>query len=70
MLQNIYVGTIYIIIQFFLKKNLQGYGHQTAVVKIKETFWPILKMNWKIWTIFQFINVNYVPQKVNYTLFT
>ena len=42
---------------------LEGYGHQAAVVKIKETFWPILKMNWQIWTIFQFINVNYVPLK-------
>lgn len=42
---------------------LEGSGHHAAVIKIKETFWPILKMNWQIWTVFQFINVNYIPQK-------
>ena len=24
----------------------------------------ILKMNWKVWTIFTYINVNYIPLKV------
>ncbi|CAG2237385.1 PMP22 [Mytilus edulis] len=42
---------------------LEGSGHAAAIAKIKETFWPILKMNWQIWTVFQFINVNYVPLK-------
>ncbi|XP_064235633.1 peroxisomal membrane protein 2-like isoform X2 [Aotus nancymaae] len=24
-------------------------------------FWPALKMNWRVWTPVQFININYVP---------
>ena len=44
----------------------QGLGHKGAIKKIQETFWEILKTNWKVWTVFQFVNVNYVPQQVKY----
>ncbi|XP_064235634.1 peroxisomal membrane protein 2-like isoform X3 [Aotus nancymaae] len=27
-------------------------------------FWPALKMNWRVWTPVQFININYVPLQV------
>ena len=30
----------------------------------------ILKMNWKVWTVFTYINVNYIPLKVGTELFT
>uniref|UniRef100_A0A8C7PPV4 Peroxisomal membrane protein 2 n=1 Tax=Oncorhynchus mykiss TaxID=8022 RepID=A0A8C7PPV4_ONCMY len=28
--------------------------------KVNSSYWPALKMNWKVWTPFQFININYV----------
>uniref|UniRef100_A0A1I8FC04 Anoctamin n=1 Tax=Macrostomum lignano TaxID=282301 RepID=A0A1I8FC04_9PLAT len=31
--------------------------------KVKDSFLDVLKMNVKIWSLFQFININYVPQK-------
>lgn len=53
----------FILLFLYAVTMLEGSGHEAAIAKIKETFWPILKMNWQIWTVFQFINVNYVPQK-------
>uniref|UniRef100_A0A3B4B3X3 Uncharacterized protein n=1 Tax=Periophthalmus magnuspinnatus TaxID=409849 RepID=A0A3B4B3X3_9GOBI len=29
--------------------------------KMKSSYWTALKMNWKVWTPFQFVNVNFVP---------
>ncbi|KAA8592264.1 hypothetical protein FQN60_017719 [Etheostoma spectabile] len=29
--------------------------------KMKGSYWTALKMNWKVWTPFQFININFVP---------
>uniref|UniRef100_A0A8C6V1A2 Peroxisomal membrane protein 2 n=1 Tax=Neogobius melanostomus TaxID=47308 RepID=A0A8C6V1A2_9GOBI len=29
--------------------------------KMKSSYWMALKMNWKVWTPFQFVNVNFVP---------
>ena len=43
---------------------LQGYGIQGSLRKLQDTFWTVLKMNWKAWTPFQYINVNYVPIQV------
>lgn len=45
----------------------QGLGSDVAIQKIRDTFWTALKMNWKIWTVFQYINVNYVPLQVSHT---
>lgn len=36
--------------------------------KVKQTYWTALKMNWKVWTPFQFINVNFVPVQVRILL--
>lgn len=32
--------------------------------KIRGSYWTALKMNWKVWTPFQFININFVPVQV------
>ena len=44
--------------------HFQGAGSQAAIQKIKETYWTILKLNWTVWTVIQYINVNHVPLKV------
>ncbi|KAL4223126.1 Mpv17 / PMP22 [Mactra antiquata] len=40
---------------------LEGHGSAVAIEKIRSQFWMILKMNWKVWTLFTYINVNYIP---------
>ena len=44
--------------------SVQGKGHSGAVERIYQTFWTTLKMNWKIWTAFQYININFIPVQV------
>ncbi|XP_061673664.1 peroxisomal membrane protein 2 [Syngnathoides biaculeatus] len=47
---------------FFLVMNiLEAKGLNDFLKKIKGSYWTALKMNWKVWTPFQFINVNFVP---------
>ncbi|XP_078193986.1 peroxisomal membrane protein 2 isoform X1 [Callithrix jacchus] len=40
---------------------LWGKDASAFATKMRGGFWPALKMNWKVWTPVQFINVNYVP---------
>ncbi|XP_041455513.1 peroxisomal membrane protein 2-like [Lytechinus variegatus] len=51
----------YLLAFFYLLGILEGKGHAQSVEKIRETYWIALKMNWRIWTISQYININYVP---------
>ncbi|XP_042523195.1 peroxisomal membrane protein 2 isoform X2 [Dipodomys spectabilis] len=47
---------------FFLFMNLlEGKGADTFAARVKSGFWPALRMNWRVWTPVQFININYVP---------
>ncbi|XP_072034002.1 LOW QUALITY PROTEIN: peroxisomal membrane protein 2-like [Amphiura filiformis] len=46
---------------YYILSILEGKGHSGAVERIRETFWTTLKMNWKIWTAFQYVNINFVP---------
>ncbi|KAK3587641.1 hypothetical protein CHS0354_032848 [Potamilus streckersoni] len=42
---------------------LIGQGTEVAMKRVKATFWTILKMNWRVFTIVQYINFRYVPIK-------
>ena len=44
----------------------QGTGSQAAIQKLRDTYWTILKLNWTVWTVIQYVNVNYVPLKVQH----
>ncbi|XP_077418013.1 peroxisomal membrane protein 2 [Vanacampus margaritifer] len=47
---------------FYLVMNiLEEKGCDDFIKKIKGSYWTALKMNWKVWTPFQFININFVP---------
>ncbi|WAR02830.1 PXMP2-like protein [Mya arenaria] len=53
----------FIVLFLYVVTILEGQGSAEAVKKIREQFWTILKMNWKVWTIFTYININYIPQR-------
>ncbi|XP_074652834.1 peroxisomal membrane protein 2-like [Tubulanus polymorphus] len=53
----------YLLLFFYIVAVLEGHSSKYAIRKIKDTFWTALKMNWKIWTVFQYVNVNYIPQQ-------
>ncbi|KAF7467819.1 peroxisomal membrane protein 2 isoform X1 [Marmota monax] len=47
---------------FFLVMNLlEGKDAETLATKMRSGFWPALRMNWRVWTPLQFVNINYVP---------
>ncbi|MGH0163653.1 UNVERIFIED_CONTAM: hypothetical protein FKN15_045480 [Acipenser sinensis] len=47
---------------FFLAMNfLEGKSWAAFQNRVRTEYWSALKMNWKVWTPFQFININYVP---------
>ncbi|KAJ1074168.1 hypothetical protein K5549_019434, partial [Capra hircus] len=47
---------------FFLVMNfLEGQDTAAFTAKMKSGFWPALRMNWRVWTPVQFININYIP---------
>ncbi|XP_032371212.1 peroxisomal membrane protein 2 [Etheostoma spectabile] len=47
---------------FYLVMNvLEAKGWTDFEKKMKGSYWTALKMNWKVWTPFQFININFVP---------
>lgn len=53
----------FLLLFFYVITILEGQGHQAAIARIKESFWPVLKLNIQVWTVFQYININYVPPK-------
>ena len=33
-------------------------------MKIRQHYWTALKMSWRVWILFQYFNLNYVPLQV------
>ncbi|MEQ2221873.1 Peroxisomal membrane protein 2 [Ilyodon furcidens] len=47
---------------FYLVMNiLEAKGWEDFERKMRRSYWTALKMNWKVWTPFTFININFVP---------
>ncbi|XP_023689128.1 peroxisomal membrane protein 2 [Paramormyrops kingsleyae] len=47
---------------FFIVMNILERKRWPALQdKLRASYWPALKMNWKVWTPFQFVNINFVP---------
>lgn len=37
-------------------------------MKIRQMYWTALKMSWRVWIVFQYVNLNYVPKQVTNNL--
>ncbi|XP_003974957.1 peroxisomal membrane protein 2 [Takifugu rubripes] len=51
----------FLLIFYFVMNILEFKGWEEFEKKLKGSFWTALKMNWKVWTPFQFVNINFVP---------
>ncbi|XP_019718424.1 peroxisomal membrane protein 2 [Hippocampus comes] len=51
----------FLMIFYFVMNILEAKGSDDFLKKIRGSYWTALKMNWKVWTPFQFININFVP---------
>ncbi|XP_076049032.1 peroxisomal membrane protein 2-like [Oratosquilla oratoria] len=52
---------IFLFITLYILARLDGKTHNATTRQMKLSYWMALKMNWKIWTPFQFFNITYVP---------
>jgi hypothetical protein len=53
----------FLIVYLYCLSLFEGHGLQLAKTKVDQVFLMALKMNWKVLTLVQYININYVPQQ-------
>ncbi|KAM9743822.1 peroxisomal membrane protein 2 [Menidia menidia] len=51
----------FLLLFYFVMNILEAKGWEDFEKKMRTSYWTALKMNWKVWTPFQFININFVP---------
>ncbi|XP_073410904.1 peroxisomal membrane protein 2 [Dendrobates tinctorius] len=61
LLDRLIIGPAFLLLFFIVMNFLEGKDLKSLNQKLKDSYWSALKMNWKVWTPFQYINVNYVP---------
>lgn len=61
LLDRLVFAPAFLLLFFFVMNVLEGKTMSTFQGKVRAGYWPALKMNWKVWTPFQFININFVP---------
>ncbi|XP_058137164.1 peroxisomal membrane protein 2 [Dasypus novemcinctus] len=51
-----------LLLLFFLSMSvLEGKSLAACSAEVRRRFWPALRMNWRVWTPVQFVNLGYVP---------
>ncbi|KAF7239851.1 Peroxisomal membrane protein 2 [Varanus komodoensis] len=63
LLDRLVVAPAFLALFFFVMNLLEGKGASAFVKRMKSGYWAALKMNWKMWTPVQFINLYYVPMQ-------
>lgn len=61
LLDRLIIAPAFLLLFFIVMNFLEGKNLKSLNRTLTNTYWSALKMNWKVWTPFQFFNVNYVP---------
>ncbi|MBN3304268.1 PXMP2 protein, partial [Amia calva] len=61
LLDRLIFAPAFLLLFFVIMNVLEGKNWSALQGKVRSGYWTALKMNWKVWTPFQFININYVP---------
>ncbi|AWP07076.1 putative peroxisomal membrane protein 2 isoform 3 [Scophthalmus maximus] len=64
LLDRLFFAPGFLLIFYFVMNILEAKGREDFEKKMRGSYWTALKMNWKVWTPFQFININFVPVQV------
>ncbi|KAI7813261.1 peroxisomal membrane protein 2 [Triplophysa rosa] len=64
LLERLIFAPAFLLLFYVVMNALEGKTIGDLQKKLTTTYWPSLKMNWKVWTPFQFININYIPAQV------
>ncbi|PNJ05589.1 peroxisomal membrane protein 2 isoform X1 [Pongo pygmaeus] len=63
LLDRLVFAPAFLMLFFLIMNFLEGKDASAFAAKMRGGFWPALRMNWRVWTPLQFININYVPLK-------
>ncbi|ELU04105.1 hypothetical protein CAPTEDRAFT_167689 [Capitella teleta] len=66
--ERLIVTPVFLLGYLYILALMQLRDPKIAALQVYITYMQILKTNWRVWTVFQLINVNYVPQQYR-TLF-
>ncbi|XP_051964733.1 peroxisomal membrane protein 2 [Xyrauchen texanus] len=61
LLERLIFAPAFLLLFYVVMNALEGKKLAELQKKLKTSYWPAMKMNWKVWTPFQFININYIP---------
>ncbi|KAM6965743.1 peroxisomal membrane protein 2 [Aplochiton taeniatus] len=61
LLERLIFAPAFLLLFYFVMNILEGKGWLDFQSKVQNSYLTALKMNWKVWTPFQFININFVP---------
>lgn len=61
LLDRLFFAPGFLLLFYFVMNILEAKGWEDFEKKMRNSYWTALKMNWKVWTPFQFININFVP---------
>ncbi|MBN3316671.1 PXMP2 protein, partial [Atractosteus spatula] len=61
LLDRLVFSPAFLLLFFLVMNMLEGKNWSAFQEKLRTGYWSALKMNWKVWTPFQFVNINYVP---------
>ncbi|XP_077015632.1 peroxisomal membrane protein 2 [Tamandua tetradactyla] len=61
LLERILFAPAYLLLFFLSMSLLEGRSAAVAAARVREGFWPALRVNWQVWTPAQFLNLTYVP---------
>ncbi|XP_067465792.1 peroxisomal membrane protein 2-like [Thunnus thynnus] len=61
LLDRLFFAPGFLLLFYFVMNILEAKGWEDFEKKMRRSYWTALKMNWKVWTPFQFININFVP---------
>ncbi|XP_051278158.1 peroxisomal membrane protein 2 [Dicentrarchus labrax] len=61
LLDRLFFAPGFLLLFYFVMTILEGKGWGDFEKKMRGSYWTALKMNWKVWTPFQFVNINFVP---------
>ncbi|XP_053443577.1 peroxisomal membrane protein 2 isoform X6 [Nycticebus coucang] len=64
LLDRFFFAPAFLLLFFLVMSFLEGQDTEDALARVRARFWPALRMNWRVWTPVQFVNINYVPLQV------
>ncbi|KAM5238349.1 peroxisomal membrane protein 2 [Ctenodactylus gundi] len=61
LLDRLLFAPAFLLLFFLAMSLLEGKDAAAFAARVRTGFWPAMRMNWRVWTPVQFVNINYVP---------